>query len=77
MRALALQDPELPVQDLWRLADSEEGFLRWDVAKHPGATADLLERLMADSEPQVAETAAANPALTREQMGKVLSDADL
>jgi|GEM_PF-6439753 len=32
---------------------------------------------MADSEPQVAEAAAANPVLTREQMEKVLSDAGL
>jgi hypothetical protein len=77
VRVLALEDPELPVEHLWRLADSEEGFLRWGVAKHPGVTADLLERLMADSEPQVAEAAAANPVLTREQMEKVLSDAGL
>ena len=77
VRVLALEDPELPVECLWRLADSEEGFLRWGVAKHFGVSSDLLERLMADGEPEVAEAAAANPVLTREQMEKVLSDAGL
>ncbi|OQR65797.1 hypothetical protein B6E66_01585 [Streptomyces maremycinicus] len=45
VRCLALQDPELPVPDLQRLAGAAESFLRRGVARHPGVTDELLERL--------------------------------
>ena len=39
------------------------GSARHGVADHPRASADLLERLLTDPDPAVADAAAANPAL--------------
>ncbi|MEW1907411.1 hypothetical protein AB0442_03000 [Kitasatospora sp. NPDC085895] len=46
-------------------------------ARHPHADADLLERLPADPEPQVADDAAAGPALPRDRMECILVAAGL
>ncbi|MFB7337777.1 hypothetical protein ACFC00_40210 [Streptomyces adustus] len=68
VRVLVLQDPELPVPGLRRFADCEEGFLDAGVAGHPDIVTELLERLLADREPKVADTPAATPVLPRAQM---------
>jgi hypothetical protein len=77
VRVLALEDPELPVPELWRFTDSEHKFLRAGAARHPNVTADLLERLLADREPKVVDEAAANRALPHARMGRILTDSGL
>lgn len=77
VRVLALQDPELPVPELQRLADSEQEFLRAGAAGHPNVTADMLERLLTDPEPKVVDEAAANHVLLHARMNRILTDSDL
>jgi hypothetical protein len=76
-RYVALQDPELPVAALERLAADAETFLRRGVARHPNITDALLERLLADPAPEVAYDAAANPALRLTEMQRILTDSGL
>ncbi|MFK8909109.1 hypothetical protein [Streptomyces sp. YS-3] len=77
VRVLALEDPELPVPELRRLAGCEDSSLRLGVARHPNVTAELLEQLLADLDPTVAEQAAANPVLPRARMDHILAEAGL
>ncbi|MEU0237390.1 hypothetical protein ABZ234_06825 [Nocardiopsis sp. NPDC006198] len=77
VRLLALQDPDLPVTALRRLAAADESFLRSGVAKHPNVTDALLEQLLSDPDPHVADNAAANPALRPTRMYRILTDAGL
>jgi hypothetical protein len=77
VRVLALRDPDLPVPQLRRLAESDEEFLRADAARHPNVTAELLELLLADPTPNVAEASAANPVLSRARMSRILTEAGL
>jgi hypothetical protein len=77
VRYLALQDPELPVRDLQRLAAAAESFLRRGVARHPNITEALLEHLLGDPDPHVADDAAANPALRPTQIDRILTTAGL
>ncbi|MGW1018758.1 variant leucine-rich repeat-containing protein [Streptomyces niveus] len=77
VRYLALQDPELPVPDLQQLAAAAESFLRRGVARHPNVTDALLEHLLSDPDPQVADDAAANSALRPTQMCRILTAAGL
>ncbi|GAA2279925.1 hypothetical protein GCM10010430_77460 [Kitasatospora cystarginea] len=46
-------------------------------ARHPNVTADLLDRLLTDPEPEAAEDAAANPMLSRARMDRILAEASL
>lgn len=77
VRVVALQDPELPVPFLWRLADPDESWLRRGVAGHPGVTDELLERLLSDPDPEVVREAAANPVLRAARMEGILVAAGL
>lgn len=77
VRYVALQDPELPVKALQGLAAAAESFLRRGVARHPNITDALLEQLLSDPDPQVADDAAANPALRPTQMYRILTAAGL
>lgn len=77
VRYLALQDPELPVPALQRLAAAEEALLRRGVAGHPNITEALLERLLSDPDPEVVHDAAANPVLRAVRMRRILADAGL
>ncbi|MEU9314077.1 hypothetical protein [Streptomyces sp. NPDC048256] len=72
VRLLALEDPELPLAELRRLGDCEESILRAGVARHANVSADLLEQLLADPEPTVADHAAANPVLPRVRMDRII-----
>ncbi|MGW1033548.1 hypothetical protein ACWD4Z_15300 [Streptomyces antibioticus] len=76
-RYLALQDPELPVPDLQRLATAAEPFIRRGVARHPNITAALLEDLLSDPDPQVTDEAAANTTLPPPRMYRILAAAGL
>lgn len=77
VRYVALQDPELPVTALQQLATAEDSFLRRGVARHPNVTDTLLERLLADPAPEVADDAGANPALRPARMYRILAEAGL
>ncbi|MFD4867358.1 hypothetical protein [Streptomyces sp. NPDC058412] len=77
VRILALKDLELPPADLRELAASTESFLRAGTARHPNIPTDLLELLLADPEPSVADDAAANPLLPRAHMDHILAKAGL
>ena len=77
VRYVALQDPELPVPALQELAAAEEPFLRRGVARHPNITDVLLEHLLGDPNPEVADDAAANSALRPTQMYRILTAAGL
>ncbi|MDQ1050892.1 hypothetical protein [Streptomyces sp. V4I2] len=77
VRYVALQDPELPVTALQQLAAAEDAFLRRGVARHPNITDALLERLLADPSPEVADDAGANPALRPARMYRILAEAGL
>lgn len=77
VRILALRDPDLPVPQLWRLAESDEDFLRAGAARHPNVTVELLELLLADPAPNVAEASAANPVLPRGRMSRIITEAGL
>ncbi|MBL7502637.1 hypothetical protein I6A84_23035 [Frankia sp. CNm7] len=77
VQRLALEDPELPVTTLQRLAAASESFLRGAVACHPNVTDALLDQLLMDPEPGVVDSAAANPALRPTRMYRILTDADL
>ncbi|CAM5289602.1 LRV domain-containing protein OS=Streptomyces aurantiogriseus OX=66870 GN=GCM10010251_89450 PE=4 SV=1 [Streptomyces aurantiogriseus] len=77
VRYVALQDPELPVTALERLAAAAEPFLRGGVARHPNITDALLEQLLSDPAPEVADEAAANPALRPTRMYRILTEAGL
>ncbi|MFF0726407.1 hypothetical protein [Streptomyces sp. NPDC004134] len=77
VRYAALQDPELPVAALLRLASAGESFLRCGVARHPNVTDALLEQLLSDPEPGVADEAAANPVLRVSRMSRILVAAGL
>ena len=77
VRYLALQDPELPLPNLQQFAAAAEPFLRRGVARHPNITDMLLEHLLGDPDPQVADDAAANSALRPTQMYRILSAAGL
>ncbi|MGP4030029.1 hypothetical protein [Actinomadura sp. 3N407] len=77
VRYLALQDPELPLPYLQQLAAAAEPFLRRGVARHPNITDVLLEHLLGDPDPQVADDAAANSALRPTQMNRILTAAGL
>ncbi|WP_200304018.1 hypothetical protein [Streptomyces adelaidensis] len=75
---VALQDPELPVPALQRLAAAtSEPFVRRGVARHPNITDPLLDQLLSDPDPNVADDAAANAALRPARMYGILSDAAL
>jgi hypothetical protein len=74
---VALQDPELPVTDLQLLAAASESFLRRGVARHPKITDVLLDQLLSDPDPEVADDAAANPALRSNRMYRILTGAGL
>lgn len=76
VRYLALQDPELPVPALQRLA-AAEAFLRSGVARHPNITDVLLEQLLSDPDPKVSDDAAANSVLRPSRMYRILSAAGL
>lgn len=60
-----------------RLAAAEESYLRRGVAGHPGVTLALLDRLLGDPAPEVADSAAAKPALPLDRMHRILADAGL
>ena len=75
VRRLALHDPELPARDLERLA--ADPSLRGGVAAHPNATDALLDRLLSDPDHNVADNAAANPALPLDRMYRILVAAGL
>lgn len=77
VRYVALQDPGLPVAALQQLAAAAESFLRRGVARHPNTTQALLQTLLFDPDPQVADDAAANPALQPTQMYRILTAAGL
>ncbi|MEU4148866.1 hypothetical protein [Streptomyces sp. NPDC026659] len=77
VRCVALQDPALPVQDLQQLAAAAEPFLRGGVARHPNIPDALLEQLLSDPDPHVADDAAANSALGLDRMYRILAAADL
>ncbi|GAA3371109.1 hypothetical protein GCM10020367_20440 [Streptomyces sannanensis] len=77
MRHVALQDPDLPVTALQQLAAAAESFLRRGVARHPNITDALLEQLLSDPDPEVADDAAANSALRPTRMYRILTTADL
>ncbi|MFE9094104.1 hypothetical protein [Streptomyces sp. NPDC007264] len=77
VRYVALQDPGLPVASLQQLAAASESFLRRGVAGHPNITDALLEQLLSDPDPQVADDAAANPALRPARMYRILAAAGL
>lgn len=77
VRYVALQDPGLPLTSLHRLAEADEPFLRRGVARHPNITDGLLERLLCDPDPQVADDAAANSALRPGRMYRILAAAGL
>lgn len=77
VRSLALHDSELPATVLRQLAEADEEFLRAGAAQHPNVTAELLERLLADPQPKVADAAAANSKLPRARMEAILTDAGL
>ncbi|MFB7335712.1 hypothetical protein ACFC00_29375 [Streptomyces adustus] len=77
VRVLALQDPELPVPGLRRFADCEEGFLDAGAAGHLDIATELLERLLVDREPKVADAAAATPVLPRARMDHIFTGAGL
>ncbi|NYV75750.1 hypothetical protein HW445_15735 [Streptomyces sp. UH6] len=77
VRYLALRDPELPLPDLQQLAAAAEPFLRRGVARHPNVTDVLLEHLLGDPDPEVADDAAANSALRPTRMYRILTAAGL
>lgn len=77
VRYVALQDPELPVTALQQLAASTQSFLRRGVARHPNITDALLEQLLSDPVPEVADDAAANSALPPTHMYRILTAAGL
>ncbi|WP_372351312.1 hypothetical protein [Streptomyces sp. KL116D] len=77
VRYVALQDADLPVPGLRRLATAAEPFVRRGVARHPNTTDDLLEQLLSDPDPQVADDAAANAALPPTRMYRILTAAGL
>ncbi|MES9605867.1 hypothetical protein [Actinomadura sp. NPDC000929] len=77
VRYLALQDPELPLPCLQQLAGASEPFLRRGVARHHNITDVLLEHLLGDPDPEVADDAAANSALRPTQMYRILTAAGL
>ncbi|MFI6875194.1 hypothetical protein ACIBL6_17330 [Streptomyces sp. NPDC050400] len=77
VRYVALQDTDLPVQGLRQLAAAAEPFLRRGVARHPNLTDDLLEQLLSDPDPQVADDAAAHCALRPTRMYRILTAAGL
>ncbi|MFD6416159.1 hypothetical protein [Streptomyces sp. NPDC060194] len=52
-------------------------FLRRGAGRHPRATPDLLEHLLAAPDPQVAEEAAAHPALPPSRRDDLLTAAGL
>ncbi|WP_244872187.1 hypothetical protein [Catellatospora sp. TT07R-123] len=74
-RRAALQDPTLPVDALERLA-AEPG-MRQAVAAHPMLDEALFSRLLADTDPAVVETAAANSILPPDLMYRILAELDL
>ncbi|MGY0057002.1 hypothetical protein ACWY4P_10630 [Streptomyces sp. LZ34] len=76
-RYVALQDPELPITALRQLAAAAEPFLRCGVARHSNVTDALLERLLSDPDPEVADEAAASSALRPTRMYRILATADL
>ncbi|MFQ3557027.1 hypothetical protein QZN11_09570 [Streptomyces gramineus] len=77
VRHLALRDPELSVPALQLLAAAAEPFVRRGVARHPNVTDALLEHLLRDPDPQVADDAAANAALRPTRMYGILTAAGL
>ncbi|MFJ1706936.1 hypothetical protein [Kitasatospora sp. NPDC088346] len=77
VRVLALEDPGLPVSELRRFAACEESFLRAGAARQPNVASDLLEQLLVDPEPKVADDAAANPVLSLARRDRVLTEAGL
>jgi hypothetical protein len=77
VRYVALQDPELPVASLQQLAAASDSFLRRGVARHPNTTEALLEQLLSDADPEVADDAAANSALRLLLMYRILTTAGL
>lgn len=74
-RCLALHDPTLPVEALERLA-AEPGMRR-EVAAHPMLNEALFSQLLADTDPWVVDTAAANSVLPTDWMYRILADLDL
>jgi hypothetical protein len=77
VRYLAIRDPDLPIDALRQLASSAEAWLRTGAAGHPNADSELLDILLVDPDPNVADTAAANPTLSIERMHDLLAEADL
>ncbi|MFG2947149.1 hypothetical protein [Streptomyces adustus] len=77
VRYVALQDPDLPVASLQRLAEAAEASLRRGVARHSKVTAALLERLLSDPDPEVVDAAAANAVLSSARMHRILTVAGL
>lgn len=77
IRSLALHYSELPETALRRFAEDDEEFLRAGAAQHPNVTVELLERLLTDPQPKVADAAAANLVVPRARMDAILSDAGL
>ncbi|MET9954395.1 hypothetical protein ABZ135_23015 [Streptomyces sp. NPDC006339] len=77
VRYLALQDPELPLPYLQQLTAAPQPFLRRGVARHPNITDELLEHLLGDPDPEVADDAAANSALRTTRMYRILIAAGL
>ncbi|MFL1380577.1 hypothetical protein [Nocardiopsis protaetiae] len=66
-------DPEPPAPCLRRSACDTERFLRAGVARRPNVTGALLDRLLSDPVPQVADAAAARPGPTPARMYRILA----
>ncbi|MFD8643852.1 hypothetical protein ACFV14_26555 [Streptomyces zaomyceticus] len=54
-----------------------EAFVRRGAARHPRLTEALLEQLLSDPDPEVADDAAANPVLRPARMELILAEAGL
>ncbi|MBO0867679.1 MAG: hypothetical protein J2P15_03860 [Micromonosporaceae bacterium] len=76
-RYAALQDRALPLDALRRLAAAPEPWLRRAVARHPNADPALLDRLLTDRGPEIADDAAGNPVLPLARMYRILAEAQL
>jgi hypothetical protein len=75
VRQLALHDPMLPTPTLAGMAGDPR--VRCGVAGHPNLDEALFEQVLTDPEPSVVHAAAANPALPRHRMERLLTDQSL
>jgi hypothetical protein len=77
VRYLALYDPDLPTETLRRLASDPNPWLRRWAARHLRLTPDLFDQLLADTDRDVIDDAAANPSLPQSHMYRILLDYNL